>query len=83
MASSAGRTLPSLPSEILVLIFYQTSTIGDACALSQTCSRLHTFLSRDKDKIDIYRTVANVPNCPKFDPGENPGKMFLEVLIIG
>ncbi|KAL3483149.1 hypothetical protein BJX62DRAFT_86410 [Aspergillus germanicus] len=72
MASSAGRTLISLPTEILVLIFYQASTIGDACALSQTCLRLHKLLSRDKDKIDIFRTVANVPNCPKFDPGENP-----------
>ncbi|KAJ0419746.1 hypothetical protein BJY00DRAFT_313668 [Aspergillus carlsbadensis] len=72
MASSTGRTLLGLPTEILVLIFYQTSTIRDACALSRTCSTLHSLLSRDKDKIDLLRTVADIPRCPKFDPGEAP-----------
>jgi hypothetical protein len=74
MASSTGKTLLNLPTEILVLISHQTSSIRDACALSQTCSQLHALFTRDKDRLDILRSAAKVSKCPEFDPGDHPGK---------
>lgn len=74
MATPTELTLLDLPTEILLLIFYETSTIQDACALARTCSQLHGLFSPFNDKINILRSAANVPRRPKCDSGKDlPG----------
>jgi hypothetical protein len=76
MASLAELTLLDLPSEILLLIFHETATIQDACALARTCSQLHGLFSPINNKINILRSAANVPKRPKCDSREGlPGMM--------
>ncbi|GFF40231.1 hypothetical protein IFM51744_04392 [Aspergillus udagawae] len=70
MASLAELTLLDLPSEILLLIFHETATIQDACALARTCSELHGLFSPINNKINILRSAANVPKRPKCDSRE-------------
>ncbi|GIK05415.1 hypothetical protein Aspvir_009525 [Aspergillus viridinutans] len=71
MAPPTELTLLDIPSEILLLIFYETSTIQDACALARTCSQLHGLFSPFNNKISILRSAANVSRRPKCDSGED------------
>jgi hypothetical protein len=58
------RSLLDLPNEILLHIFQQLETVKDACALHQSCSRLHTLYLMDRTR--IFRSAARVSLKPDY-----------------
>ncbi|KAL4877766.1 hypothetical protein BJY04DRAFT_230352 [Aspergillus karnatakaensis] len=63
-------SLLQLPNELLLLIFHQLPTIGDASNLAQSCSSLHQLFSNGGNKIDILRSAARVPWNPDYQLGK-------------
>lgn len=64
--ATESRRLLQLPNEILLHIFHQTETILDAWYLAQSCSQLYRLFNNGKNKIDIFRSAANVPRNPQY-----------------
>ncbi|KAL5332555.1 hypothetical protein BJX70DRAFT_383818 [Aspergillus crustosus] len=62
MPTSASSALLKLPNEVLLCIFHQAVTMGDAVHLAQTCSQLYSLYNSPKQKSRILRSAANVPN---------------------
>ncbi|KAL2837128.1 hypothetical protein BJY01DRAFT_221316 [Aspergillus pseudoustus] len=60
------RTLLGLPNEVLLLIFYECTSIGDAFALAQTCSHLYAIFSPPNTRINILRSAVKIPKIPKY-----------------
>ncbi|KAL4882967.1 hypothetical protein BJY04DRAFT_216686 [Aspergillus karnatakaensis] len=64
MPSSSSRRLLSLPNEVLLSIFYQTSSMPDACHLAQSCSQLYQLFKSPRRKMMILRSAAGLCERP-------------------
>lgn len=69
MASSVENhlSLLQISYEILLLIFHQMPTIGDACRFAESCSRLYNLFNDRKNKPNILRSGAGVPWKPDYN----------------
>ncbi|KAL3481717.1 hypothetical protein BJX99DRAFT_130134 [Aspergillus californicus] len=66
LSTTESRRLLQLPNEILLHIFHQTATILDAWYLARSCSLLYRLFNNGRNKIDIFRSAANVPRNPQY-----------------
>ncbi|KAL2871175.1 F-box protein [Aspergillus lucknowensis] len=59
-----------LPNEILLLIFHQLTTIKDASHLAQSCHQLYTMFNDRRNKVEILRSAATIPQQPNYSLDE-------------